>query len=154
MPAEQPGQPDSAGPPPPAAEPHYASAPPPVRPAAVRRSRQYGQPAVRPAASTASRVRPAAYGRRTAQPPPNYLVWAILSDRALLPACSASPSIVFAAQVNAKYAAGDLAGAQESSRKAQEVRDLVRRCRRSSSASLYVVFVVLVAARLGQLDQP
>jgi hypothetical protein len=64
---------------------------------------QYGQP----------------YGQPAGSPPPNYLVWAILSTIfCCLPLGIAS--IVFAAQVNGKYAAGDVAGAQESSRKAKQ----------------------------------
>jgi hypothetical protein len=52
-------------------------------------------------------------------PPPNYLVWAILSTLfCCLPLGIAS--IVFAAQVNGKWAAGDVAGAQDSSRKAKQ----------------------------------
>jgi predicted secreted protein len=51
-------------------------------------------------------------------PPPNYLVWAILSTLfCCLPLGIAS--IVFAAQVNGKYASGDIAGAQDSSAKAR-----------------------------------
>jgi hypothetical protein len=51
-------------------------------------------------------------------PPPNYLVWAILSTIfCCLPFGIAS--IVFAAQVNGKYASGDVAGAQASSEKAK-----------------------------------
>lgn len=50
---------------------------------------------------------------------PNHLVWAILSTLfCCLPFGIAS--IVFAAQVNGKLAAGDLAGAQESSDKAKK----------------------------------
>jgi hypothetical protein len=59
------------------------------------------------------------YGQPGGGPPPNYLVWAILSTvLCCLPLGIAS--IVFAAQVNGKYAAGDIAGAQESSRKAKQ----------------------------------
>ena len=59
-----------------------------------------------------------AYGQPVGSPPPNYLVWAILSTvLCCLPLGIAS--IVFAAQVNSKYQAGDYAGAQESSRKAK-----------------------------------
>jgi hypothetical protein len=51
-------------------------------------------------------------------PPPNYLVWAILSTIfCCLPFGIAS--IVFAAQVNGKYASGDVAGARASSEKAK-----------------------------------
>lgn len=64
---------------------------------------QYGQP----------------YGQPPGTPPPNYLVPAILSTIfCCLPLGIAS--IVFAAQVNGKHAGGDLAGAQESSRKAKQ----------------------------------
>ncbi|WP_286927983.1 MULTISPECIES: CD225/dispanin family protein [Aeromicrobium] len=52
-------------------------------------------------------------------PPPNNLVWAILTTIfCCLPL--GVVSIVYAAQVNGKFAAGDLAGAQESSRKAKQ----------------------------------
>ncbi|MDQ6935373.1 MAG: CD225/dispanin family protein [Actinomycetota bacterium] len=52
-------------------------------------------------------------------PPPNHLVWAILSTLfCCLPLGIAS--IVFAAQVNGKWAAGDAAGAQDSSKKARQ----------------------------------
>jgi len=58
------------------------------------------------------------YGGPPGTPPPNHLVWAILSTLfCCLPLGIAS--IVFAAQVNGKYAAGDFAGAQDSSRKAR-----------------------------------
>ncbi len=58
------------------------------------------------------------YGGPPGTPPPNHLVWAILSTLfCCLPLGIAS--IVFAAQVNSKYAAGDFTGAQESSRKAR-----------------------------------
>ena len=50
---------------------------------------------------------------------PNNLVWAILSTLfCCLPA--GIVSIVYAAQVNGKLAAGDIAGAQESSEKAKK----------------------------------
>lgn len=53
-----------------------------------------------------------------AQPPPNYLVWAILTTL-----CCCLPlgvvSIVFSAQVNSKWAQGDRAGAQDASNKAK-----------------------------------
>lgn len=52
-------------------------------------------------------------------PPPNHLVWAILSTLfCCLPLGVAS--IVFAAQVNGKWSAGDVAGAQDSSAKARK----------------------------------
>lgn len=53
------------------------------------------------------------------QPPQNYLVWAILSTIfCCMPLGVAS--IVFAAQVNGKWSAGDYAGAMDSSRKAKQ----------------------------------
>jgi len=51
-------------------------------------------------------------------PPPNHLVWAILSTvLCCLPL--GVVSIVFAAQVNSKWQAGDLAGAADASAKAR-----------------------------------
>lgn len=51
-------------------------------------------------------------------PPPNYLVWAILTTiLCCLPL--GIVSIVFAAQVNSKWEAGDFAGAQNSSKNAK-----------------------------------
>lgn len=67
---------------------------------------QYGQPYGAP------------YGQPAGPPPSNYLVWAILSTLlCCLPL--GVVSIVFATQVNNKYAVGDLAGAQDASRKAR-----------------------------------
>jgi predicted secreted protein len=58
------------------------------------------------------------YGGPTGAPPPNYLVWSILTTLfCCLPLGIAS--IVFAAQVNSKWAAGDVAGAMDSSAKAK-----------------------------------
>lgn len=61
-----------------------------------------------------------AYGSMAAQgpPPPNYLVWAILSVVLCWPVAIAA--IVFSTQVNAKWSTGDVAGAQDSSRKAKK----------------------------------
>ncbi|MFC3687503.1 CD225/dispanin family protein [Aquipuribacter hungaricus] len=57
-------------------------------------------------------------GPSGSQPPPSNLVWAILTTvLCCLP--FGIVSIVFAAQVNGKWASGDYAGAQESSRKAR-----------------------------------
>jgi len=58
------------------------------------------------------------YGQPAGSPPDSYLVWAILSTLfCCLPLGIAS--IIFASQVSSKYAAGDIAGAQESARKAK-----------------------------------
>ena len=84
------------------------------------------------------------YGQPTGAPPQNYLVWAILSTLfCCLPLGIAS--IVFAAQVNGKYEAGDHAGAQESSEKAKKfaiwsaIAGLV-------VIGLYILFVIVIAA--------
>lgn len=52
-------------------------------------------------------------------PPDNYLVWAILATvLCCLPL--GIPAIVFASQVNSKWAMGDVAGAHESANKAKQ----------------------------------
>jgi hypothetical protein len=51
-------------------------------------------------------------------PPPNYLVWAILTT-VLRCFPFGIVSIVFASQINAKWAAGDFAGAKTSSKSAK-----------------------------------
>jgi hypothetical protein len=63
------------------------------------------------------------YGTQGA-PPPNYLVWAILSTvlcglGSLISLPFGIASIVFSTQVNSKWAMGDIAGAQDASRKAK-----------------------------------
>ncbi|GAB3598796.1 hypothetical protein GCM10027446_29930 [Angustibacter peucedani] len=94
-------------------QPQYGSAPPPAP--------GYGQPV----------------GGGT--PPPNYLVWAILTTIfCCLPLGVAS--IVFAAQVNGKWAAGDVAGAQDSSAKAKKFA--------MWSAIVGVIFIVLYVVLL------
>lgn len=77
-------------------------------------------------------------------PPPNNLVWAILTTLfCCLPL--GIVSIVYAAQVNGKFAAGDLAGAQDSSRKAKQwaiwsaVAGVV-------VMVIYIAFIVIVAS--------
>lgn len=58
------------------------------------------------------------YGSPAGSPPPNYLVWAIISVFLCWPL--AIPAIIFSTQVNTKWAQGDAAGAHESSRKAKQ----------------------------------
>jgi hypothetical protein len=60
-----------------------------------------------------------AYGQPMGAPPQNYLVWSILST---IFCCMplGIVSIVFAAQVNSKWAAGDAAGARDASEKAKK----------------------------------
>jgi hypothetical protein len=63
---------------------------------------------------------PPPYGAARAQgyPPPNYLVWAILSTvLCCLPLGIAS--IVFSTQVNSKWSVGDVSGAHDASGKAK-----------------------------------
>jgi hypothetical protein len=106
-----PGQPPYGGQQPAGDQPQYGQPPYGAQP-------QYGQPQYG-AQPQYGQPYGAPYGQPGATPPPNYLVWAILT---LIFCCwpLSIASIVFAAQVNGKYAAGDLAGAQESSRKAKQ----------------------------------
>ena len=62
---------------------------------------------------------PPSYGAPGAQgtPPPNYLVWAILTVLLCWPL--AIPAIIFSTQVNSKWALGDVAGSQDASVKAK-----------------------------------
>ena len=61
---------------------------------------------------------PGSFGGPPAGPPPSYLAWAIITTLlCCLPA--GIVSIVYAAQVNSKYVAGNYQGALESSRKAR-----------------------------------
>ena len=77
-------------------------------------------------------------------PPPNYLVWAILSTvLCCLPLGVAS--IVFAAQVNSKWYAGDAAGAAESSAKARKFATWSA-IAGVAGAVLWVLFIVVIAA--------
>ena len=69
-----------------------------------------------------------AYGGGSAQgaPPPNFLVWAILSTifcgcGSVLALPLGIASIVFSTQVNSKWAMGDVAGAQTASEKAKKL---------------------------------
>ena len=100
-----PGQPPYGGQQPYGGEPQYGQ--PQYGQPQYGAQPQYGQPYGTP------------YGQPGGTPPPNYLVWAIVT---LILCCwpLSIASIVFAAQVNGKYAAGDLTGAQESSRKAKQ----------------------------------
>ncbi|GHJ60516.1 hypothetical protein NOK12_30340 [Nocardioides sp. OK12] len=99
------------------------SEPPPPPP-------QYGQPAYG--------------GGPDSAPPPNNLVWAILSTLfCCLPL--GVVSIVFAAQVNSKWQAGDHAGARESADKAKKFAIW------SAVAGIVVIvlYVVVVIAVMG-----
>ena len=81
---------------------------------------------------------------RVAPPPQNYLVWAILSTVfCCLPLGVAS--IVFAAQVNSKWQAGDARGAAESSAKAKKFA-MWSAIAGVVGAIVWVFFVFVVAA--------
>ncbi len=92
------------------------------------------------------------YGQPAGSPPPNNLVWAILSTLlCCLPL--GIVSIVYAAQVNGKWSAGDYQGAQESSDKARKFAIW------SAIAGvivliLYVIFVVVIAANSPTMTSP
>lgn len=76
-------------------------------------------------------------------PPPNYLVWAILSTvLCCLPLGVAS--IVFSTQVNSKWALGDVAGAQDSSAKAKKFA-IWSAIAWAIVAALYLIFFVVLA---------
>lgn len=90
---------------------------------------------------------PPSYGAQGAQgaAPPNYLVWAILTTLfCCLPLGVAS--IVFAAQVNSKWALGDVAGAQESSVKAKKFAIWSAIASVITAVLVGILFVVLAAA--------
>jgi predicted secreted protein len=81
-------------------------------------------------------------GQPMGAPPPNNLVWAILTTLfCCLPL--GIVSIVFAAQVNGKFAAGDVAGAQESSNKARQFA-IYSAITGVVVAVLYIILVVAV----------
>ena len=84
------------------------------------------------------------YGAPQGAPPPNHLVWAILTT---LFCCLTFGivSIVFAAQVNSKWAAGDVAGAHESSQKAR------RWAMVSAIVGIVVIGLYLVVVLIGGL---
>ena len=90
---------------------------------------------------------PGNYGGPGGAPPPNHLVWAILSTLfCCLPLGIAS--IVFAAQVNSKFAAGDLAGAQDSSEKARKFALWAT----IAGVVLLVLYFILLAAGMASLN--
>ena len=62
---------------------------------------------------------PAYGGGAQGTPPPNYLIWAVLSTMLCFPPLGI-PSIFFAVQVNNKWAMGDFMGARDASAKAKK----------------------------------
>ncbi len=91
-------------------DPTSGGAPPPVPPAEVDGSIPPPPPPVYGA--------PAGFGMPVAAPPPNYLAWAIVTTLLCFWPLGIV-AIVFAAQVNTKWAAGDVLGAQNASRQAR-----------------------------------
>jgi len=81
-------------------------------------------------------------------PPPNHLVWAILTTLfCCLPL--GIVSIVFSAQVNSKWQMGDVAGAQESAEKAKQFAIWAA----VVGAAAVVLYIVLaVAGVLGSMS--
>lgn len=107
------GWPPSPPPPPPGNDPTGSGWAPPPPPGGDPTGSGWAPPPPPPGGGWSSG--PAGPG---GGPPPNNLVWAILSTLfCCLPL--GIVSIVFAAQVNTKYQAGDYAGAVEASRKAK-----------------------------------
>ena len=80
---------------------------------------------------------PPGYGHPAAPPPNNYLVWAILTTVACCTPLGIA-SIVFSAQVNGMWAAGDIAGARASAEKAKKFATW-------SAISMGVVYLILIA---------
>ena len=81
------------------------------------------------------------------QPPANNLVWAILTTIfCCLPLGVAS--IVFAAQVNGKWAAGDYAGAQDSAKKARQFAMWSAIAAAVALAAYLLFFVIIGGASL------
>lgn len=98
----------------------------------------YGTPPPPPPAAS---YNPAGVG---GTPPPNYLVWAILSTvLCCLPL--GVVSIVYAAQVNSKWQAGDVAGAADASAKAKKFA-MWSAIAAVAGALVWLFFVVVVAA--------
>ena len=87
------------------------------------------------------------YGQPAGPPPPNYLVWAILSTLfCCLPL--GIVSIVFSTQVNSKWATGDVAGARDASEKAKKFA-LWSALTSVVIIALYVVFIVVIGVGAG-----
>src|SRR6267142_1424196 len=72
---------------------------------------------------------------------PNYLVLAIISALCCMPLGVAA--IVFAAQVNSKVAAGDMAGAMDSSKKAK-MFSIIELALGLLAVLVYIVWIVLI----------
>lgn len=122
-----------------ATQPAANTAPPPP-PTGAYGAPGYGAPAY----GAPSYNQPMGYGMAAAgPPPPNYLVWAILTTLfCCLPA--GIVSIVKAASVNGKWNAGDHAGAHEASRQARTWAVV------SAGVGLVVIVFYVVAIASGE----
>jgi len=81
------------------------------------------------------------YGTGGGQPPSNWLVPAIISIFCCWPL--AIPSIIFATQVNSKWATGDYAGAEDSAKKAKTF-SIIAFCVGGAGIILYILLVVVL----------
>lgn len=80
------------------------------------------------------------------QPPANNLVLAILSIFCCWPL--AIPAIVFASQVNSKWAQGDVAGAQDAAAKAKKFATWAI----IAGVVLTILYIILIAAGVATTD--
>jgi hypothetical protein len=84
----------------------------------------------------------------SAAPPPNYLLWAILATfLCFFPL--GIVSIVYSAQVNAKWASGDVQGAQASSRKAKTFAIVTAVVGLVAEVIVFLFLVFFVTAGIG-----
>jgi hypothetical protein len=81
-------------------------------------------------------------------PPPNYLVWAILATVLCFWPLGIA-AIVFSTQVNAKWASGDVQGAQASSRKAKTFAIVTAVVGLVAEVIVFLFLVFFVTAGIG-----
>jgi predicted secreted protein len=130
--------------PPPYGEQSPDGPPPPPSPYAQQPPSPYGQQPPSPYGQQFSYGGPSGYGQippggPTGGAPPNYILWSILTTVfCCLP--FGIVSIVYAAQVNNKWAMGDVTGAHASSQKAKQFAIWSA----LTSVILTVLFIVLI----------
>jgi|BarGraIncu00222A_1022003.scaffolds.fasta_scaffold88867_2 hypothetical protein len=86
-------------------------------------------------------------------PPPNYLLWAILTTIFCFWPVGIV-SIVFSTQVNAKWASGDLEGAQASSRKAKTFAIVTAAVGLFAAVIVFLFLVFFLTAGIGTTTTP